>query len=98
MKLEQMDKIQEANIDTMKSMAGLAEKYTKWVEDQMEKSKEEMLVDNVGKINPVKHINQVRFFLSPDAPECRVSDVEKHRSVLGDDAQHQGVLIMCSVY
>jgi 26S proteasome regulatory subunit N11 len=62
MKLEQMDKIQEANIDTMKSMAGLAEKYTKWVEDQMEKSKEEMLVDNVGKINPVKHINQVRFF------------------------------------
>ena len=62
MKLEQMDKTQQDNIATMQRMAKLAESYTKWVEDEMSKTKEEMVVDNVGKINPVKHINEVSHF------------------------------------
>ena len=62
MELEQMDKTQQDNIATMQRMAKLAESYTKWVEDEMSKTKEEMVVDNVGKINPVKHINEVRKF------------------------------------
>ena len=40
-------------------MSKLAENYTKWVDDEMEKTQEEMVVDNVGKVNPVRHIFEV---------------------------------------
>ena len=52
MKLEQMDKLQEDNIETMKKMCKLAETYNSWIEEEMTKTAEEMVVSNVGKINP----------------------------------------------
>ena len=59
-----MDDIQKDNIATMQRMCTLAESYTKWVDDEMKKTKEEMVVDNVGKINPVKHINEVSWHIN----------------------------------
>lgn len=52
MKLEEMNKLQEHNIEKMKSMCKLAETYNSWIEEEMTKTSEEMIVSNVGKINP----------------------------------------------
>jgi len=39
-------------------MTSLANTYSKWVEDEMKLTKEELAIRNVGKIDPKKHISQ----------------------------------------
>ena len=43
----------------MKAMGILAKNYTKWIDQEMTKTKEEMIVSNVGKINPKNHLKEV---------------------------------------
>ena len=45
----------------MKDMCKLAETYNKWIEEEMTKTQEEMVVTNVGKINPKKHLKDVNI-------------------------------------
>lgn len=42
----------------MKDMAHLAELYHKWVQDEITKPKEELVVSTVGKINPKNHLSE----------------------------------------
>jgi hypothetical protein len=48
--------MQSKNIEIMKKMGKLGETYIKWVEQEQEKTQEEMIIDNVGMINPKRHI------------------------------------------
>lgn len=47
------------NEDTMKEMCSLAKNYAKWIDDEMKKSKQELVVSNVGKQDPKRHLMQV---------------------------------------
>lgn len=47
------------NEDTMKEMCVLAKTYSKWIEDEMKKSKQELVVSTVGKQDPKRHLMQV---------------------------------------
>lgn len=47
------------NESTMKEMAALAKIYSKWIEDEMKKTKQELVVSNVGKQDPKRHLLQV---------------------------------------
>ena len=40
----------------MERMTRLAKDYTKWVDEEMTKTPEEMKLSNVGKINPKNHL------------------------------------------
>ena len=40
-------------------MGDLAVSYAKWIDDEMKKSKTEIVVSTVGKIDPKKHLQQV---------------------------------------
>lgn len=40
-------------------MATLAESYSKWIEMEMTKTKTEMIVATVGKVDPKRHLQQV---------------------------------------
>jgi len=40
-------------------MCKLAGEYTKWIDQEMTKTKEEMIVSNVGKVNPKRHLKEV---------------------------------------
>ena len=39
-------------------MAGLTEEYAKWIQNENKKSKKEMVVSTVGKINPKLRLEQ----------------------------------------
>jgi 26S proteasome regulatory subunit N11 len=39
-------------------MAHLAELYHKWVQDEITKTKEELVVSTVGKLNPKNHLTE----------------------------------------
>ena len=40
-------------------MTALAEQYSKWIDMEMSKSKTEMIVATVGKVDPKRHLQQV---------------------------------------
>lgn len=46
----------------MKKMGDLAKDYSKWIEDEMSKSKEEFTISKVGKIDPKRHLTSVIIF------------------------------------
>lgn len=50
------------NEDTMKEMCVLAKTYSKWIEDEMKKSKQELVVSTVGKQDPKRHLMQVCYY------------------------------------
>lgn len=43
----------------MKKMGDLAKDYSKWIEEEMTKTKEEFAISKVGKIDPKRHLTQV---------------------------------------
>mmetsp|Transcript_142938 Transcript_142938/g.202146 ORF Transcript_142938/g.202146 Transcript_142938/m.202146 type:complete len:95 (-) Transcript_142938:23-307(-) len=57
LKLQDFDEHAQNNEKVMKTMSNLAKDYTKWIEEEMKKTVTEMVVSNVGKINPKKHLN-----------------------------------------
>eukprot|EP01017_Pseudomicrothorax_dubius_P013990 TRINITY_DN163_c0_g1_i5.p1 TRINITY_DN163_c0_g1~~TRINITY_DN163_c0_g1_i5.p1 ORF type:complete len:260 (-),score=84.01 TRINITY_DN163_c0_g1_i5:117-896(-) len=46
------------NEKTLKELGDLMKTYGKWIDDEMKKSKQELVVSTTGKINPKKHIQQ----------------------------------------
>ncbi len=43
-------------LDTMKSMVKLTGEYNKWIQEEIKKTKEELVVSQVGKLNPKNHL------------------------------------------
>jgi len=53
--LDFKDQHQET-IDTVKELARLTTEYNKWIQDEIKKTKEELIVSQVGKMNPKAHL------------------------------------------
>ncbi len=52
-------------------MAHLAELYHKWVEDEINKPKEELIVSTVGKLNPKNHLSdKIEETMTSNIKEC----------------------------
>lgn len=47
----------------MKAMTKLAFEYQKWIDEESKKTSQELKIRNVGKIDPQKHLEQVKFCL-----------------------------------
>ena len=47
------------NEDRMKELCVLGKTYSKWIDDEMKKTKQELVVSNVGKQDPKRHLLQV---------------------------------------
>mmetsp|Transcript_8905 Transcript_8905/g.7871 ORF Transcript_8905/g.7871 Transcript_8905/m.7871 type:complete len:142 (-) Transcript_8905:68-493(-) len=77
LKLEQFDDHAKHNEKVMKTMSNLAKDYTKWIEEEMKKTTTEMVVSNVGKINPKKH-------LSSDSEDLMSSNILQNLSMMID--------------
>lgn len=58
LKIDDMDEHSKKNESVMKEMVGLAKNYAKWIDDEMKKSKTEMVVSNIGKPDPKRHLTQ----------------------------------------
>ena len=60
-----MDEHSKKNQSVMKEMVGLDKNYSKWIDDEMKKSKTEMVVSNIGKPYPILHFSQFcyNFFI-----------------------------------
>ena len=61
--LEDTQKNQEQNEESLKDLASLANQYTKLIQDEKVKSKLELIVANVGKIDPKRHLSNVFYWL-----------------------------------
>ena len=46
------------NEDNMKQMSNLAKNYSKWIDDEIKKSKQELIVSNIGKQDPKRHLQE----------------------------------------
>jgi len=44
------------NLTCAQNMSKLAETYNKWVQEEMKKTRNEIVVSTVGKLNPKKHL------------------------------------------
>ena len=58
LKAEDFKKREEENLKTVEEMLSLAETYNKWIQDEMKKTKQEMVVSTVGKLDPKKRLEQ----------------------------------------
>ena len=41
----------------MKTICNLAKSYGKWIDEEMKKTKTQMIVSNVGKLDPKRHLD-----------------------------------------
>jgi len=48
----------KSNAKVLEDMAGLTSEYDKWIQAEMKKSKKEMVVSTVGKVNPAMRLGQ----------------------------------------
>jgi 26S proteasome regulatory subunit N11 len=58
LKVEDFTKQEEDNLKVIDEMLTLSESYNKWIQEEMKKSKQEMIVSTVGKIDPKKRLEQ----------------------------------------
>jgi 26S proteasome regulatory subunit N11 len=58
LKVEDFKKREEENLKTVEEMLSLAENYNKWIQEEMKKTKQEMVVSTVGKLDPKKRLEQ----------------------------------------
>jgi 26S proteasome regulatory subunit N11 len=58
LKVEDFQKREEENLKVVEEMLGLAETYNKWIQEEMKKTKQEMVVSTVGKLDPKKRLEQ----------------------------------------
>lgn len=55
----------------MKEMARLTQEYDKWIQEEIKKSREELVVSQVGKMNPKVHLeNHIEELLNDNVTEC----------------------------
>ena len=62
LKLQNMEDHSKNNEDTMKELCNLAKIYSKWIDDEMKKTKQELVVSTVGKQDPKRHLLQVFLY------------------------------------
>jgi len=58
LKLEEMNAHSNKNETKIKEMTSLADQYSKWIDMEMTKTKQEIIVSTVGKIDPKRHLQQ----------------------------------------
>jgi 26S proteasome regulatory subunit N11 len=58
LKVDDFQKREEQNLKVVEEMLGLAETYNKWIQEEMKKTKQEMVVSTVGKLDPKKRLEQ----------------------------------------
>jgi len=58
LKLVDMEEHSKKNENKIKEMCTLAESYSKWIDMEMTKTKTEMIVSTVGKVDPKRHLQQ----------------------------------------
>ena len=51
-KIENEETLSKSNVGAMEKIASLTEEYNKWIQEELKKSKKELNIANVGKINP----------------------------------------------
>jgi len=56
--MEKFDEHAKENETKMKEMTKLAEEYSKRIDMEMKKTKTEMIVSTIGKVDPKKHLQQ----------------------------------------
>ncbi len=57
--------------DAMKGLAKLTSEYDKWIQDEIKKTKEELVVSQVGKMNPKAHLTTtIEDCLNTNVMEC----------------------------
>ena len=56
LRVEDFEHRDSENLKLMKEIVGLTETYNKWIQEEMKKTKQEMEVSTVGKIDPKKRI------------------------------------------
>lgn len=62
---------QERSESTLKEMARLTESYNKWIQEEIKKTKEELVVTQVGKMNPKVHLaNHIEELMNENVTEC----------------------------
>lgn len=54
-----MEEDSKKNEETMGEIRDLSKNYNKLITDEMSKTKEELIVTNVGKIDPKRHLKEV---------------------------------------
>lgn len=69
--VDKFDDHAKKNEDTMKEMLELSKKYAKRLEEEETKTKEELAVINVGKLDPKRHLDmQVEEMLTRNIAQC----------------------------
>lgn len=58
-KLKDTKKSEKNNVSMLEEMEKLSEKYIDYLKDENKKSKNEFYLQNIGKINPKKHLNEI---------------------------------------
>ena len=58
LKVEDFKKREGENLKTVEEMLSLAETYNKWIQEEMKKTKQELVVSTVGKLDPKKRLEQ----------------------------------------
>lgn len=53
---EKYDEKSSENVARLAGMSNLAKNYIKWIEDESKKTKEQLAIRNVGKIDPQRHL------------------------------------------
>eukprot|EP00386_Alphamonas_edax_P006884 GDKI01022303.1.p1 GENE.GDKI01022303.1~~GDKI01022303.1.p1 ORF type:complete len:313 (+),score=129.57 GDKI01022303.1:56-994(+) len=71
LKLETFDKHQSANESAIKSLKKLSESYNTLIQDEVKKTPEELVVQNVGKVDPKKRLEaEVDGILTDNILQC----------------------------
>ncbi|EAR97143.1 Mov34/MPN/PAD-1 family: proteasomal regulatory protein rpn11 and signalosome complex protein (macronuclear) [Tetrahymena thermophila SB210] len=56
LKQDKYEEKQKNNVEKMQSMCNLAKNYIRWIEDESKKTKDQLAIRNVGKIDPQRHL------------------------------------------
>jgi 26S proteasome regulatory subunit N11 len=56
--MSNMEEHAKKNEENMKQMCNLSKNYSKWIEDEIKKSKQELIVSTIGKQDPKRHLQE----------------------------------------
>ena len=71
LKNEDFEEQSKQNDETLKGLGSLAGTYNDWIQDEIKKPKEELVVTTVGKLNPKTHLqNDLEESLNSNITEC----------------------------
>ena len=56
LKMDEYTSQHKTNVEAIKNLSKLAEKYNKWIQEETKKTTSEFVVSSVGKMNPKSHL------------------------------------------